>query len=139
MFETRHIGKVVQQHQKFSNPLTDELAVLPFLITSSRPKYQIYCTSNRSAVVMSKSEFSNDFEGKIDFEAKNRIFAFFRLKLAFLLLRAKYQKRIVDKPTFKQHPHVAKAFIYPKHIFKHVEHHDKLIILAVKVDKPKST
>ena len=63
---------------------------------------------------MSKSEFSNDFEGKIDFEAKNQIFAFFHSKLAFLLLRAKYQTRIVDKPTFKQHPHVAKAFIYPK-------------------------
>ena len=40
---------------------------------------------------------------------------------------------------FKRHPHVAKAFSYLKHIYKHVKHHGKLNFLGVKVDKLKST
>ena len=58
-------------------------------------------------------------------------------QISFLLLRAEYKKN--SKEKFKQHPHVAKAFSYPKHIYKHVEHHGKLTFLEVIVNKPKST
>ena len=37
----------------------------------------------------------------------------------------------------KQHPHVAKTFRYPKHIYKHVEHHGKMTFLGFKVYKAK--
>ena len=51
---------------------------------SSRPKYQIYGTSNSSAVVMLKSEFVNDFKEKIDSVYLNQ----------FLLLKVKCQTKI---------------------------------------------
>ena len=65
-------------------------------------------------------------------------FCFCPLKLFFLLLTAKDQTTIVDWSIFKRHPHVAKAFSYPRHIYKHVEHHGKLTFLRLKVDKTKS-
>ena len=88
---------------------------------------------------MSESEFFDDFQEKMDSKAKSPVFAFVRSIFFVLLLKAKYQTKVVDRPKFKRHPHVAKAFRYPKHIYKHVEHHGKLIFLGVKVDKPKST
>ena len=42
--------------------------------------------------------------------SKKSVFSFCTIKIIFLLLKAKYPTKIVDKPTFKQHPHVAKAF-----------------------------
>ena len=42
--------------------------------------------------------------------SKKSVFSFCTIKIIFLLLKAKYPTKIVDKPTVKQHPHVAKAF-----------------------------
>ena len=36
----------------------------------SRSKYQINLTSNSSAVVMSKSQYFNDFQENMDFQAQ---------------------------------------------------------------------
>ena len=46
--------------------------------------------------------------------------------IVFWLLKAKYQIQIVERPKFKQHSYIAKAFISPEHIYKHVENHNKL-------------
>ena len=62
------------------------------------------------------------FEEIMDSQAKKSFFLFCPLKFVFLLLKAKL---------------LAKAFRYPKHIYKHVEHHWKLSLVGVKVDKPK--
>ena len=43
--------------------------------------------------------------------------------IIFLFLKAKYPTQIVEKPKFKRHQHIAKAFSSPEDIYKHVEHH----------------
>ena len=87
---------------------------------------------------MLKNIFFCNTSGKIGLLSKKSVFCFCPPRLVLLLLKAKYQTQIVDMPMFKWHPHLAKAFTYPKHIYKHVEHHGKLSFLGLKVDKPKS-
>ena len=60
-------------------------------------------------------------------------------QISFLLLKAKYQTQIVERPKFKPYLHTAKALSSPEHIYKNVEHHGKRTSLGVKDDKPKST
>ena len=52
----------------------------------------------------------------------------------YLLLKTKHQTKNVDIPKIKRHPHVAKAFSYLKHIYKHVLHNGKLVLFGIKVE-----
>ena len=97
---------------------------------SSTLKYQSYHKSNSSAVVMSKR-----FPKENWFLTKKLLSTL----IIFLLLNAKYQTQIIERPRFQRYPHTAKAFSSSEHIYKHVKHHRKLISLGVKVDKPKTT
>ena len=56
-----------------------------------------------------------------------------------MLLKAQYQTQIVERHTFKQNPHTAKAFSSQEHIYKKFEPHGKLTFFWVQVDKPNLT
>ena len=52
-------------------------------------------------------------------------------KIILMLLKAKYQTQIVERPKFRGHAHTAKAFSFLEHIYTTIEHHGKLISLRV--------
>ena len=87
-------------------------------------------------MVLLRVKFFKDFQEKMCYKAKSKMFAFGHLNL-FLLLKAKYQSQIVERLKFKRHP--PEAFNSQEHFYINVEPHGKLTCLGVKVDEPKST
>ena len=56
-----------------------------------------------------------------------------------LLLKPKYQTQLVERPNFKRHPHIAKAFSSAKNMYKHGKHQRRLFFFwggGVKVIQP---
>ena len=100
---------------------------------SLRPKYQIYHTSKTSAVVMLKSKCFNDFQEKMDSEAKTIILLLSNWICFFVTQNLISNQFFLTAEIFKR----PKPSAIQKHIYKHVEHHGKLLFLGVKVDKKK--
>ena len=68
------------------------------------------------AVIMSKSDFFKISFQEKKWTLKQKVrFLLLSIVIWFLLLKAKYQTKIVDRPKFRRHPLVAKAFSYIKH------------------------
>ena len=70
---------------------------------------------------------------------KQFVSCFGHINKLFLLLKAKYKTKLVERPKIKRHPHTAKAISSPDHIYKKFEQHGKLTSLGLKSDKHKST
>ena len=84
---------------------------------------------------MSKIQFLNIFKGKCALDQKVHPLPL-STEISFVLLNAKYPTQIVLRPKFKGHPHIAKAFSSAEHIYKHVQHHMKLIFGGSKLINP---
>ena len=126
--------KLVQHHLNISNPMIDKLKGGAILNPSSQSKYQKYCKSNSYALVLLRIDIFQRLFLPMVLLTTN-YFSVFGYLNSFLLLKAKYQTHLADKPKFKRHPHRDKAFISPKHIYKNVvEQYGILTSLGAKLN-----